>query len=120
MDLKEVQNKIFEFDSARGWDKHWNLKDLLLNINEETGELWSLIKWINDEKQKEVVENNKEEVEDFFGDVLFLLLKIANQTGTDAEKGLMQTLEEYGKRMPSEKMKQVGHANRLAGGVDNK
>ena len=27
---------------------------------------------------------------------------------------------EYEKRMPSSKMKEVGHANKLAGGFDNK
>ena len=28
-------------------------KDLSLNITEEVGEFWGLIKWIDDEKQKE-------------------------------------------------------------------
>jgi|TARA_Y100000310_G_scaffold93516_1_gene90994 NTP pyrophosphatase (non-canonical NTP hydrolase) len=120
MDIKESQNKIRIFDEARGWSNHWNLKDLALNITEEVGELWSLIKWIDEEKQKKVVESKKEEVSDFIGDTLFLLLKIANQTKIDAELALNNTLEEYEKRMPSEVMKKVGHANRLAGGVDNK
>jgi len=120
MNIKELQNKIKEFDEARGWEDHWNLKDLLLNINEETGELWNLIKWIDEEKQKKVIEENKEKVEDFLGDTLFLLLKIANQTKTNSQQGLINTLKEYEKRMPSEIMKKVGHANKLAGGVDNK
>ncbi len=118
--IKEFQDKIREFDKARGWDSQWNLKDLLLNITEEGGELWSLIKWINDEKQKEVIENHKGEVSDYIGDTLFLLLKIANQTGVDAEQSIRNTLQEYEKRMPPEIMKKVGHANKLAGGVDNK
>ena len=120
MDLKDAQNMIKEFDKARGWENHWNLKDLLLNINEETGELWTLIKWIDEEKQKKVIEENKDKVQDFLGDVLFLLLKIANQTKTDTKQGLKDTLKEYEKRMPAEVMKEVGHANKLAGGVDNK
>ena len=48
------------------------------------------------------------------------MLKIANQTKVDADKALNNTLDEYEKRMPPEVMKKVGHANRLAGGVDNK
>ena len=55
MDVKELQNKIREFDEVRGWGEDWNIKDLLLNITEEGGELWDLIKWIDDEKQKKVV-----------------------------------------------------------------
>ena len=120
MEVKEAQNKIKEFDKARGWEDNWNIKDLLLNITEEGGELWDLIKWIGDEKQKEILSEKKDEVSDYIGDTLFLLLKIANQTGVDAEKGLTDTFKEYEKRMPPEVMKEVGHANKLAGGVDNK
>jgi len=120
MEINEAQEKIKEFDEARGWQDSWNLKDLALNMTEEVGEFWSLIKWVDDEKQKEIINKNKDEVEDFIGDALFLILKIANQTKVDSAKALMATLDEYEKRMPSEKMKEVKHANRLAGGVDNK
>lgn len=118
--MEEAQRKIKEFDEARGWGDSWNLKDLALNITEEVGEFWSLIKWVDDEKQKIVISENKDEVSDFVGDALFLILKIANQTNVDAKKALQDTLEEYEKRMPSETMKEVGHANKLAGGIDNK
>ena len=118
--MRAFQEKIKEFDTARGWENGWNIKDLLLNITEEGGELWDLIKWIDDEKQREVLSNKKLEVEDYVGDTLFLVLKIANQTGVDAEKALNETLEEYEKRMSPEKMKEVGHANKNAGGWDDK
>lgn len=120
MEIKDAQNLLKDFDIARGWENHWNLKDLMLNINEEVGELWTLVKWIDEEKQKKIIEEKKEEVSDFIGDTMFLLLKIANQTKVDAEKGLVNTLKEYEKRMPPEVMKKVGHANKLAGGIDNK
>ncbi len=120
MDLKESQNKIKEFDKARGWENNWNVKDLLLNITEAGGELWNLIKWVDDEKQKEVVNKKIEEVSDYVGDTLFLLLKIANQTGVDVSLALKNTLDEYEKRMPPEIMKKIGHANKSAGGYDQK
>ncbi|MAG78871.1 hypothetical protein CMI40_00655 [Candidatus Pacearchaeota archaeon] len=120
MDIKDSQKKIKEFDKARGWDDMWNFKDLLLNITEETGEAWNLVKWVDDEKQREIVKENKEEVSDFIGDTMFLLLKLANQTDVDANQALEDTLKEYEKRMPPEKMKEVGHANKLAGGIDDK
>ena len=120
MEIKQAQDKIKEFDVARGWQNSWNIKDLLLNITEEGGEIWNLIKWIDEKKQKEVIEKNKAEVSDYIGDTLFLLLKIANQTGVDSGEALQDTLDEYEKRMPAETMKEVGHANKLAGGVDDK
>lgn len=120
MEIEKAQDKIKEFDKARGWENCWDIKDLLLNITEEGGEIWNLIKWVDDEKQKQIVGAKKEEVSDYIGDTLFLLLKIANQTGVDADKSLQVTLEEYEKRMPPEIMKKVRHANKLAGGVDDK
>ena len=120
MNIQQAQIKIKEFDKARGWSSNWNLKDLCLNITEEVGELWNLVKWVDEDKQKKIVIEHKVEVSDFIGDTLFLLLKIANQTGVDAAEGLQNTLDEYEKRMPAQTMKEVGHANKLAGGVDNK
>jgi len=118
--MREFQNKIREFDKARKWDRDWNLKDLCLNMNEEIGEFWNLIKWVDESKQKEIIRENKSEADNFIGDALFIIFKIANQIGTDAETELNKVLEEYDKRMPVNKMKEVGNANKLAGGYDNK
>lgn len=120
MEIEEAQKKVRKFDEERGWGDCWDIKDLLLNITEEGGEVWNLIKWVNEEKQKQIINAKKKEVSDYIGDTLFLLLKIANQTKVDAQKALEETLEEYKKRMPPEKMKEVKHANKLAGGIDNK
>lgn len=120
MEIKKAQEKIEEFDKERGWSGDWHLKDLSLNITEEVGEFWSLIKWVDEKKQREIIKNKKEEADDFIGDSLFLLLKMANKMDTDAEKALLNTLEEYEKRMPAEEIKKVKHANKLAGGIDDK
>ena len=120
MDIETAQNKIKQFDEARGWSDSWNLKDLSLNITEEVGEFWNLIKWVDDEKQKKIIGEKKEEVSDFIGDTMFLILKIANQTEVDANLSLQNTLDEYEKRMPPEVMQKLKHANKLAGGWDNK
>jgi len=120
MEIKKAQEIVRKFDEDRGWRDSWDFKDLLLNITEEGGEIWNLIKWVDDEKQKEIIGKNIAEVEDYIGDTLFLILKIANQCGVDVEKGFNETIEEYEKRMPGEKMKEVGHSNKFAGGLDNK
>ncbi len=120
MEIKEAQEKIKEFDMVRGWEDNWNIKDLLLNITEEGGEIWNLIKWIDDEKQKKIVGEKKDEVSDYVGDTMFLLLKIANQSKVDASQAFQNTLDEYEKRMPPEVMKKLKHANKLAGGWDKK
>jgi len=120
MEISRAQEIVREFDVDRGWGDSWNVKDLLLNITEEGGELWNLIKWVDDEKQKHIIESERAEVEDYIGDTLFLILKIANQAGVDVEKSFNATMDDYYRRFPSEKMKEVGHANKYDGGHDGK
>ena len=115
----DTQNKIKEFNDARAWSDHGSIKDLLLNVNEEIGEFWNLIKWVNVEKQKELINNNKPLCEDFIGDMIYLVLKISYLCEIDSKKAITEVLEEYEKRFPIDKTK-GNHANLKAGGVDLK
>ncbi len=118
--MKETQEKVKKFKDEREWGKVSEVKDLLLNMNEEIGEIWHIIKWVDAEKQKELIEKHKEEVGNFIGDMQYLLLKIAFICNVDSEKETLKVLEEYEKRMPVDKILEFKHGNRLAGGYDNK
>jgi len=120
--MKEAQEQIKAFDKERRWDElsSKRLKDFLLNMCEEVGEAWTLIKWLSYEEQKEVIEKHKDEFKDFVGDQLFLILKIAYLLDIDADEAFKETLKEYEKRFPVEEVLKKKHGNPLAGGVDNK
>lgn len=118
--MSEAQDKVKKFNDEREWGKISEIKDLLLNMNEEIGEFWNIIKWVDADKQKELIEKNKSEVENFIGDMEYLTLKIAIICGIDAEKETIKVVEEYEKRFPIDKIKKVGHSNTRAGGIDEK
>ena len=118
--MKDIQEKVKSFNDAREWGKVGEIKDLLLNMNEEIGEFWHIIKWVDENKQKELIGKNKEEVGNFIGDMQYLLLKIAFICDVDSESETLKVLEEYEKRMPVDKIKIHKHGNKLAGGYDNK
>lgn len=117
--MKDIQDKIKKFNDDREWSDPGCVKDLLLNMNEEIGEMWHLIKWVDTEKQKEMVKENKEEVENFIGDMLYLVLKISYIYGVDSKKAINDVMEEYEKRFPIDKAK-GSHGNVKAGGMDLK
>jgi len=117
--MRAMQDKVDQFITARAWDHPKEIKDLLLNMNEEIGEFWNLIKWVDWEQQVELVKNNKAEVENFIGDMQFLLLKIAVLCKVDSENATQDVLDEYEKRFPAEQTK-GRHANLKAGGIDLK
>ncbi|RMF55152.1 hypothetical protein D6745_03010 [Candidatus Woesearchaeota archaeon] len=119
--MREAQEAVAKFNLERGWEKDTKcMKDLLLNICEEVGEAWSIIKWVRGKKEEELLRKYKEEYEDFVGDSLYLILKIAWLLDIDSKQALMNTLKEYEKRFPAEIVRKKKHGNPLAGGVDNK
>ena len=116
--MKESQHKVTKFNIDRDW-MNCDVKDLLLNINEECGEAWNLIKWIGKQEQKELISKQHDQWEDFVGDQLYLIFKIAGLTGVDAQKAFARTMQDYEERFPIEKVK-GGHSNIHAGGHDGK
>ena len=119
--MKESQEAVAKFNLDRGWEKDTkHMKDFLLNLCEEVGEAWNIIKWVDGEKQEELLKKYKHEYEDFVGDALFLIIKIAWLMDIDSKQALMDTIKEYEKRFPVEIVKKQKHGNPLAGGVDNK
>lgn len=117
--MKAAQERIKQFNDIRDWSHFHSIKDLLLNMNEEIGEFWNIIKWVDPETQKKLVAENKKEVENFIGDMLYLILKVSYLCDIDAHKAIDDVMEEYEKRFPHEKTK-GNHANKLAGGIDLK
>lgn len=117
--MKEIQEKIKKFNDEREWSNPASVKDLLLNMNEEIGEIWNIIKWVDANTQQRLIKENKEEVDNFVGDMSYLILKISYLCEVDSEKATEDVLAEYEKRFPLEKTK-GRHANTKAGGIDLK
>ena len=86
--MKKIQERIKKFNDERGWGDPGQVKDLLLNIGEEVGELWNIIKWVDAEKQVELIKENKAEVEDFIGDMIYLVLKLSYLCRVDPQKAI--------------------------------
>ena len=95
------------------------MKDLLLNMNEEIGEFWNIIKWVDTETQQKLISENKDEAKNFVGDMTYLILKIAYLCDVNSQEAINEVLEEYEQRFPIDKVK-GGHANKRAGGIDLK
>ncbi len=118
MELSEAQQDVVDFNEERDWMKG-DVKDLYLNLVEEVGEAWNIVKWVDSKTQEKLLAEHRDEMEDFAGDVLYLLFKICAFAGVSAQKGFDRTMAEYEERFPIEKVK-GHHANRLAGGHDGK
>jgi NTP pyrophosphatase (non-canonical NTP hydrolase) len=119
LSLMDVQFQIKEFNDERNWSNPSSMKDLLLNMSEEIGEMWSVIKWVDVPTQQKLIKENKAEVENFIGDMLYLVLKVSFLCEVDSQKSIADVMTEYEERFPLDKAKGT-HGNVRAGGIDLK
>ena len=116
--MNEFQKKIKQFSEERDWDQFYHTKDLLLGIVEEIGEIRNIVKWEQDpEKLKQVLNENKEELEDNIGDIYWFLALLANQNDINMDEAITKVIGRNKKRFPVEDVKSK-HTNILLGGKD--
>lgn len=121
--MHSLQKKISKFVDQRKWAETYHVYGVLLNMIEEIGEAWNIVKHLEkDEKLlRKVMKENKKDLEDFIGDLLFLVFKLSHIFNVDAEKCVKDRLKEFEHRFPAKFMREHAFAgNRRVGGVDKK
>lgn len=101
-DLDMLQGKVREFTIARGWQATHSVKNLVLALTGEVGELAELIQWISDDnlrsewRDTEITERMRDELADIF----WYLLRLSDVTGISLKSALLQKLETNEERFP--------------------
>lgn len=96
MELKEAQKIVDDWIKSVGV-RYFNELTNLAILMEEVGELSRLFaRTYGEQSFKESDKNRK--LSEEFADVLFVLICLANQTGTDLEQALIKSLEKKTKR----------------------
>jgi len=107
MDLSELKRRVIAFRDERDWKKYHNPKDLALSINIEAGELAEIFQWKTNEEVKEALKNPQKlgELKHELADIVIYCLDMAEETGVDLEKAILEKLEHNAKKYPVEKAK---------------
>lgn len=100
------QKEVEKFLEEREWRKYHTPKELLLGMVEEIGEFRNIIKWEQDEEKiLKKIQANSDEVEDFFGDMLWEICSLANYCGVDVSEALDKVIAKHKKRFPVDEVK---------------
>jgi NTP pyrophosphatase (non-canonical NTP hydrolase) len=99
VELKDWQSQVKRFDAERGWD-YFHPMEIFMNINEEMAEIWHHFRWVGDAEKERLAKEHRDAIEFDVGDLLCLVLKLANQFGVNAERGLERVLAEFGEVHP--------------------
>jgi dCTP diphosphatase len=98
----EQQKIVEEFLKARDWRQYHTPKELLLALVEEIGEFRNIIKWEqNEAKIRQKIKDNHEEIEDFFGDVLWELCSLGNYCDVNLSDALDKVIDKHKIRYPA-------------------
>jgi NTP pyrophosphatase (non-canonical NTP hydrolase) len=85
--LDEITRRLLAFRDARDWRQFHSLKDLILSLNLEAGELLELTQWKSETKfESEAGDDDmRRRLAEECADVLLYLLLIAERAGIDLQ-----------------------------------
>lgn len=106
-ELQNLTKRLLEFRDARDWKQFHSLKDLIISLNLESGELLELTQWKNNDAFEKTLldQNNKQRLEEECADVLSYLLLIAERAGIDLVAATNAKIDQNEKKYPVEKAK---------------
>jgi NTP pyrophosphatase (non-canonical NTP hydrolase) len=93
---------IKDFCEARDWDQYHTPKDLAIGLITEASELLELFRFVNEQKQLQLLENSefRQEVSDELADVLFFIIRFSQRYNFDLNKALEQKIIKTAKKYP--------------------
>lgn len=83
--LESLTESLIAFRDARDWRQFHSLKDLIISLNLEAGELLELTQWKSNEAVEQICSSSddKKRLAEECADVLLYLLLIAERAGID-------------------------------------
>ncbi len=100
--LDELTTRLIAFRDDRDWRQFHALKDLILSLNLEAGELLELTQWKSetDFEKDAKTPATRQRLEEECADVLLYLLLIAERTGIDLQAAASRKIETNAAKYP--------------------
>lgn len=100
-----LQRALLAFRDARDWKQFHSLRNLIVSLNLEAGELLELTQWQHDHEIDTIPSDpaRRQALMDECGDVLLYLMLIADAAGFDLVEAGADKLRRNGEKYPVEK-----------------
>lgn len=103
-DLEDLRARVAAFADERDWGQFHTPRNLLLAVMSELGEAAEIVRWQGD-ADPAIPADQREAWDDELADVLILLLRLADRSGTDLPAALERKLEKAGRKYPVERFR---------------
>ncbi len=107
MSLDDQISRITKFAADRDWEQFHSVRNLILALVGEVGELAEIVQWVSDEKISEFFGDPKNQArfEEELADVLIYLLRLASIRSIDLEGAIKRKIESNEEKYPVAKSK---------------
>ena len=106
MNLEQLQVNLRVFAQDRDWGQFHSVRNLVLALVGEVGELAELLQWIDDQEIEEFLDaGGRVRLGEELADVLFYLVRIADVSGVELSEATKVKLETNQLKYPIEKSK---------------
>lgn len=106
-DIEVLKLRLREFAVARDWEQFHSVRNLILALVGEVGELAAEFQWIGDDDIAKALQDSdkRESVGSEIADVFIYLLRLSDITGIDLAEELKKKLAINEERYPADKAK---------------
>ena len=106
-DIEVLKLRLREFAVARDWEQFHSVRNLILALVGEVGELAAEFQWISDDDIANALQDcdKRESVGSEIADVFIYLLRLSDITGIDLAEELKKKLAINEERYPADKAK---------------
>lgn len=104
MNLEEIRRQVADFARDRDWDQFHSIRNLILAMVGEVGEVAEIVQWASDDGVEELLSSGgRERLAQELADVLIYLVRIADKSGIDLADAVDQKLIENDAKYPRDK-----------------
>jgi len=106
-EFEDLLNKIQNFSDARDWSQFHTVKNLILAVSAEVGELAEVVQWKSDQEVVEYLKSpeGKNKLSEEVADVAIYLLRICQQQKIDFVEILNKKMDSNSVKYPVDKSK---------------
>jgi dCTP diphosphatase len=102
--IEDLRKDIARFATERDWDQFHSIRNLVLAMVGEVGEVAEIVQWTDDEKIGELLASGgRERLAEELADVLIYLIRVADRSGVDLESAVRAKLAANGLKYPVER-----------------
>ena len=90
-----------KFADERDWDQFHSVRNLVLALLGEAGEVAEVLQWVSDDEINSFLEDGgRQRLSEELADVLIYLVRLADKAGVDLESAVSDKLASNGEKYP--------------------